>query len=189
MNYDEIVDLLTLAAVYDQRTGGEADVRGWHAVAQLERWTAAAAQRVVIEHYSRGAERPRITPAAISDGIRVARRKAAASFVAPAVPDDVAGRDYPVWYRAQLAAHVDRMLDMWAQGEPIPESPAELEAQRGQRELPEGIDAGTCPEHLREQLELDMARFGRMDRLPRRAPAADADGPDGRQVEDQDGAA
>lgn len=159
MNRNEVVDLLTLAAVYDQRTGGEADVRGWHAVAQIENWTAPAAQRVLIEHYSRGAERPRITPAAISDGIRAVRHKAAASFIVPDVPENVTGRDYPLWYRTQLAAHTDKVLDAWAVGEPIPESATAFADQ--QRTTLKGIDMGTCPGCLREQIARDLDRIGR----------------------------
>jgi hypothetical protein len=157
MNRNEIVDLLTLAAVYDQRTGGEADVRGWHAVAALERWTALAAQRVVVEHYSHGADRPRITPAAISDAIRAARHKAASSFVVPNTPDHITGRDYPVWYRSQLTAHVDKVMDAWANGETISEVPRELTNAQGPMEL----DMSTCPENLREQIVRDMSRVGR----------------------------
>lgn len=181
ITYDDIVDLLSLAAVYDQRNAGEVDIRGWHAVAQLERWTASAAQRVVIEHYSRGAEKPRITPAAISDGIRAARRKAAATFVEPDVPDGIAGRDYPAWYRAQMAAHVDRVLADWAAGEEIPEPTTTLEAHRVRRVLTAGPDLGGCPEELREQFARDLSRAGREPvetvipvRLPR-LPASDPD--------------
>lgn len=157
MNHAEIVDLLTLAAVYDQRTGGEADVRGWHAVAQIENWTAPIAQRVLIEHYSRVADRPRITPAAISDGIRDVRRKAAASFAAPDVPENVTGREYPLWYRTQLHDHIDRVLDAWAAGEPIPATLADHQRVA----LSGGINMGTCPDDLRDQIITDMARTGR----------------------------
>lgn len=157
MNRNEIIDLITLAAVYDQRTGGETDIRGWLAVAQTEHWTPAAAQRVIIEHYSRQADRPRITPAAITDGIRDARRKAAASFIAPDVPDHIAGREYPHWYRDQLAAHIDRAINNWtSHGEPIPETRPELD-QSPRREL----DTNSCPPQLRRQINDGLNRIGR----------------------------
>jgi len=158
MNHDEIVDLLTLAAVYDQRTGGSADVEGWYAVAQLEHWTFPVAKRVVIEHYSRGADRQRITPAAISDAIRTVRRKAADSFVAPNVPDHIMGRDYPEWFRAQRDRHISYVLAGWVLGEPIPE-PSALDHQLAIGSEP---NLTTCPPRLREQFARDLAKAGRV---------------------------
>lgn len=162
MNRNDIIDLLTLAAVYDQRTSSESDVRGWHAVATLEKWTAPAAQRVVIEHYSRGADRPRITPAAITDAIRTARHKAAASFVVPDVPEHITGREYPTWYRSQLNAHINQIMDAWAIGEPINELPV-------QRQSTAAIDMRNCPDELQEQFRKDMSKAGHPDEMNTRS--------------------
>jgi hypothetical protein len=158
MTHAEIVDLMSLAALYDQRTGGESDVYGWHAVAQLKGWTMQVARRVVVEHYACGADRPRITPAAITDGIRAARGKAADSFTAPDVPEQISARDYPAWYRAQLDTHIARVLDEWVTGRPTPESCAALEHQ--QRAALTGPDTTTCPNELRDQITRDLARAG-----------------------------
>lgn len=170
---NEIIDLLSLAAVYDQRNADEADVRGWLAVAEMENWTATAARRVVIEHYSRGADRPRITPAAITDRLREAHRKAANSFAEPDARDDESGREYVQRRRRLMREHITRVMEAWADsGEPIPESASadELVSGTSRRGLPAGIDATTCPPELREQIERGLALAGRMDRLPPRTP-------------------
>jgi len=172
MTRDEIIDLLSLAAAYDQRTGGEADVKAWLIAAHVQRWTAAAAQRVLVEHYSCGADRPRITVAAISDGIRAVRHKAAGSFVVPDSPEDLPACDYPAWYRSQLARHVDRLLDLWAGGQSIPENTstaAELGGSQ-QRQLTVGLDMGTCPPELRPIISQGLRRI-ETERLSRRRPA------------------
>jgi hypothetical protein len=111
---NDVVRLLALAAGGDQRTVAAEDVTLWHGIAATQGWTAAAAQRVIIEHYSRGADRPRITPAAITDRLLVLRNHAAESFEAPRVPLDLPDAQYPVWLRAQLTAHVDAQLHRWA---------------------------------------------------------------------------
>ena len=173
MTRDEIIDLLSLAAAYDQRTGGEADVKAWLIAAHVQRWTAAAAQRVLVEHYSCGADRPRITVAAITDAIRDVRRKAASSFIVPDYPDSLTARDYPAWYRSQLAAHVDRLLGLWANGQSIPENTSTAAGLGGgpeRRELTAGLDVSTCPPHLREHVSQCMSRMG-TERLSRRRPA------------------
>jgi hypothetical protein len=115
----EVIDLLKLSALYDQRTAGTEDLQGWLLVAQYARWTKPAAQRVIVEHYAQGGDRPRITPALITDGIRTARRLAAGSFEAPIIPDPPP-LNYPGWYRQKLTEHVERVVADWADGHPIP---------------------------------------------------------------------
>jgi hypothetical protein len=73
MTPDQIIDLLTLAAAFDQRTVGDADTEAWLAVADVEHWTRELAHRALIEHYRANAARGRVTPAHISDRIREAR--------------------------------------------------------------------------------------------------------------------
>lgn len=120
IHWDEVKDLLKLCAVYDQRTVSVEDVQAWQLVARQTDWTPRAAQRIIVDHYATGHDRPRITPATISDGIRAARRRAVESFEAPRIPDALPTADYPAWFRAQLAEHVNRVLDDWADGKPIP---------------------------------------------------------------------
>lgn len=175
MNHAEIAALLARCAVYDQRTVGRADVEGWHDVAIAQGWTAAAAHRVVVEHYSHGADRPRITPAAVTDAIRVARRAAVESFVVPDAPPRLSAADYPGWYRARRAEHVDRMLERWAGGETIPQPTAIDHVDR-----PRALPTGAAPSHLRAELERGMARIGRVPRerpRPRRLPRVPATDP------------
>lgn len=123
---NEVVDLLALAATFDRRKAGDLDVTAWHLVAQQHRWTAPAAQRAIVEHYGAGADRQRIEPNAITDRIRSIRRQAANHYELPRIPNDVPDHAYPDWYRAQLAAHVDRALHQWATtgDEPLAQLPA-----------------------------------------------------------------
>lgn len=107
--------LLTLAAAYDQRTIGEADVEAWHAAAVDHRWTANAARRVIRDHYGQGADRPRLEAPAITDQIRAIRRRAAASFEDPVIPDGQPTADYPEWYRGLRDAHCDALVQAWAE--------------------------------------------------------------------------
>lgn len=167
MNIDELKKLIGAIAASDRRTISKVDVDFWAAMSHEGSWTLNAAMQALIQfRVNRPGEW--LEPGHITGIIREARRKAAATFEAPAVPDEITGREYPAWYRAQLAAHVDEVLAAWAAGEPIPESPAELESSRGRAALPGGIEASTCPPELREQIERDLARAGRMDRLPPR---------------------
>lgn len=112
--WNDVVELVALAAVYDQRKADDLDVKAWAQVANRQRWTAAAATAVIVEHYSRGADRPRITPAQISDRIREIRAAAAASFAAPRIPDDLPNATYPAWLRGQRDRHVDTIVTRWA---------------------------------------------------------------------------
>lgn len=166
MTWNETVDLLSLAAVFDQRTVGEEDIKGWLLVAELDRWTFAAARRVLVEHYRAGADRPRLTPAAVTDAIRAARRQAGDSFRAPDIPDDLPGSEYPCWYRARLAEHIDAQLVRWAAGEDL--SRTVVEPGGG----PLAIEA--APAHLREQIARDIERIGSM---PKPGPTALLRGP------------
>lgn len=120
ITHDDMIDLLKLCAVYDQRTVGTEDVQGWLLVAQHASWTKRAAQRVIVEHYASGADRQRITPAQVSDSLRTLRRKAAGSFEDPVIPEGFSGGEYVRWYRDQMRAHVDRLMERWAEGEQIP---------------------------------------------------------------------
>lgn len=156
MTWDDIVDLLTLITAYDQRTVGEEDVRAWLLVAQLEGWTPRAAQRAVVEHYARGADRPRITPAAVTDRIRELRRRAAATFEPPAIPDGLADRDYPAWLRAQQRRHIDALIDRWAETGEEPPHAIQAAPERI-RSLPELVAA--APEHVRPELAAGAQRM------------------------------
>jgi hypothetical protein len=118
---DDVIDLLKLAAVFDQRTVGEEDIKGWLLAGRIGRWTGPLATRVLVEHYASDADRPRIDPRRITDAIAKVRHRAAESFVAPRIPDGMIGaaayRDY---YRAQFCAHQDALLARWADGGELP---------------------------------------------------------------------
>lgn len=117
---DDVIDLLKLAAVYDQRTVGEEDIKGWLLAGNVGRWTGPLATRVLVEHYSRDADRPRIDPRRITDAIAKVRGRAAESFIAPRIPDGLSPREYRDYYREHLRAHIDDLLTRWADGQELP---------------------------------------------------------------------
>lgn len=136
ITWNEVADLLKLCAVYDQRTVGSEDIQGWLLVGQHAGWTKRTAQRVIVEHYAIGASKPRITPAQVSDSLRVLRRKAADSFEDPVIPEGFSGgAQYVRWYRQQMRAHVDALLDRWADGEQLPTGPPSVEQGTPRRVL------------------------------------------------------
>lgn len=165
MTVDELKSLMSAVAASDRRTIGKADVDFWAAMAQEGRWTLGTAMRALIQFR---VNRPGdwLEPGHIGAIIREARKKAAATFVDPDVPEEMTGREYPAWYRAKRDAHVAEVLEAWAAGEPIPEPSAALQVNRGEvRELTTGINLGTCPPELRDQITRTAPRIGR--RIPR----------------------
>lgn len=111
---NDTVRLLALAAAYDQRTVGDEDVMAWQMASDIGRWTFTAARRVVVEYYARDADRPRLTPALVSDHLRKLRSGAAESFEMPRLPDGLSNADYPAWLRRQRDAHIAAQLERWA---------------------------------------------------------------------------
>lgn len=114
MTFDEVAELLAFCAVHDKRKGDELDVNAWLLVANDHDWTASAALRVAREHYGQGEGRPRLEAAAITDRIREIRKRAAATFVDPVIPDGLSNADYPAWYRRLKDAHRDALVEQWA---------------------------------------------------------------------------
>jgi hypothetical protein len=147
----QVIDLLKLSAVYDQRTVADVDVQGWLLVGQRSRWTSETARRAIVDYYSAGAEQSRITPARISDDIRAARRRAAATFQGPVMPGEMTGAHYVRWYRAQLDGHVDALMARWADGHEIPAAPPV-----------EALGGGTGVRAIREQFPEFVAKFGQL---------------------------
>lgn len=111
---NQVVRLLALAAGGDQRTVGDEDVALWLGVARMHRWTSTAAAAAIVGHYGAGADRPRITPAAITDRIRAVRRIAAQTFELPRIPNGQPISAYLPWLRAQRDHHVDVLVERWA---------------------------------------------------------------------------
>jgi hypothetical protein len=157
IEWDDMVELLALAATYDQRKIAELDVRAWVLAAGVAGWTdAAAVSRVIVEHYAAGADRPRITPAAITDRLRDIRRAAAESFVDPVIPDDLRAVDYPAWYRRQRDEHIGRALRAWANTGEMPRPAAVEPAGNRLAEI-----VAQAPEAVRPALEASMTKIDR----------------------------
>lgn len=86
MTPDEVIDLLTLAAAYDRRTVGQADIEAWMDAARRAHWTAAEAHEAVKTHYAHAVQF--VMPGHVTDLIRAERRKQASSHdvLGPAAP-------------------------------------------------------------------------------------------------------
>ncbi len=108
MNATEMGKLLGFAAVFDNRTVGDADIIAWlEAIGDLPFSDARAA---VAAHYRNEPDR-RLMPAHVLQGVKAMRRDRLAREVMPA-PD--ADPDAPVSYRASFAAMLKRMGDGFA---------------------------------------------------------------------------
>lgn len=99
MTPGDVINLLTLAAAYDQRTVGEADVAAWHqALFKLDKDEAEAA---VIDYYQKNRER--IMPADVWNRCRTPASRSPAAEV---LPPRQAGADPARWqgmWRGALA--------------------------------------------------------------------------------------
>ena len=142
MTPNEIIDLLSVIATYDQRTVGQSDVEAWLDIAEDEHWTYPLARRAVREYHRRGAGKPRITPAAISDKLAelrtTIRQRVVRTDVTPPreLADDPAAEI--AWKRAYVAEATAAALDQWAATGQLPEplpATAALEAVK-----PEDLD-------------------------------------------------
>lgn len=163
ITWDEMAQLLAFMAAFDQRKGGEVDVKAWRAVAEMQDWpSAAVVHRVIAEHYAAGADRPRISPAAVTDRIRALRNRAAETFPAPRIPDGLSGADYPAWYRTQMRDHVDRCLATWVATGTEPSHTEAAEAAAAVRSVAEL--AAMAPEQVRAAIDEALARI--QDRRP-----------------------
>lgn len=104
MTLEETIDLLGVAAAFDQRNIGKADSLAWHAaIGDLD---YADAQAAVIAHYRE--TRERVMPADVWKRVKAVRRDRIDREVAPAPGVDP---DAPVTYRAALAGIIKRIGD------------------------------------------------------------------------------
>jgi hypothetical protein len=101
MTPDEIVDLLTVAAAFDQRTVGEGDAMAWHAV--LGDLDYADAQQAVLGYYADN--RQRIMPADVRQRVKAMRRDRLAREIVPDPPAE------PGPYREALRAGIRQIAD------------------------------------------------------------------------------
>lgn len=125
MTADEVIDLLTMIAAFDQRTVGDDDVQAWLLIATAEDWTSPLAQRAVIEHYRRGGDRPRIKPGHITDTLTDLRRTISRTLLRADLQPPRELADDPraeiTWRRDHARQITDRALAAWARGEDLPQ--------------------------------------------------------------------
>lgn len=84
MTRDEIINLLSIAAAYDKRTLGEADIAAWSDAADRGRWSYDMAQDAVKAHYAERAEW--LMPSHITYRIRSRRAEPPRSSALPQAP-------------------------------------------------------------------------------------------------------
>lgn len=107
MTRDEVIDLLTVAAVYDNRKPDPAMLAGWTETARRARWTHPLAIDAIHEHYTNSTER--IMPAHITRHVQAARRAAVE-------------RDHAASLAAEPVVNLDPQIGLpigGADGEPI----------------------------------------------------------------------
>ena len=75
MNRNDIIDLLSVAAAYDRRTIGEADILAWSEAARRATWDARKAVDAIHEHYAQTSKW--IMPGHITEQIRIRSRQPA----------------------------------------------------------------------------------------------------------------
>jgi hypothetical protein len=164
VNADEMIDLLTMIAAFDQRTIGEGDVTAWLIIATEEGWTLPLARRAVIDHHRRGGDRPRIRPAHITDAILAVKESARRAVLNadPMAPRDV---DPAGWFRLQVEQAKERAVTAWANGDPLPElAPARIRAQIEAAPVPDVIrrlaDTKRVPSARREAADRNQRAEG-----------------------------
>jgi hypothetical protein len=142
VNRNEIIDLLTLIAGWDYRTVGEGDVMAWLVIAEEEHWTWPLARRAAINYHRRGGDKPRITPARITDAIdevrATIRRTVLRTDLTP--PKELAEdpRAEIAWRREYIQHTTDTALAAWADDQPMPTASA-LEAAPDNEPPPEVV--------------------------------------------------
>ena len=106
MNRNEIIDLLSVAAAYDRRTIGEADILAWSESARRAGWVTAKAVDAIHEHYAQTSKW--IMPGHVTERIRLASRQ-------PAPADEVlalnAAPPASAERRAELMAQIRKLAD------------------------------------------------------------------------------
>lgn len=113
MTRDEIIDLLTIAAAYDRRTVGEADITAFHLA--LGNLPFEDAQQAVVAHYTNSPEW--LMPAHIRALVRQARERRITRRPIPEPRPELT--DDEAAYRTELGTTIRRMGDGHASGKEL----------------------------------------------------------------------
>lgn len=119
MSPEETIDLLTVAAAFDQRTVGEGDAMAWYAV--VGDLDFDDARQAVVGHYTDSTDR--IMPAHVRTRVKAARRDRLAREIVPAPPAELT--DDPGKYREALRGDVKRIADGFSVQKAIGKLPGE----------------------------------------------------------------
>jgi hypothetical protein len=140
LTQDDLQAIIDLVVAYTGREPDRTLVETWAAQAAIGRWTYPHAACAIHLWASNREPRDFLDPADVTRAIRAVRRKAAATFELPRIPEGLPNADYPAWLRARRDEHVSALVDAWAAtGE---EPPVQIPAgpppnQIGQRRLAE----------------------------------------------------
>lgn len=105
MTLNETVDLLTVAAAFDQRTIGEGDAIAWHAAVGDLSFTDS--RQAVIVHYRE--HRERVMPADVRHGVKAIRQARLDAAGPTEIPPELADR--PIEAREWLQRTRDAIAD------------------------------------------------------------------------------
>lgn len=140
LTQDDFQAIIDLVVAYTGREPDKTLVETWAAQAAIGKWTYPEASTAIHLWMSERTPRDFLEPSDITRKLRDVRRKAAATFEPPRIPDGLANADYPAWHRQQLASHCDRLVQRWAvTGEepPVQLPPGPPANQIGQRRVAE----------------------------------------------------
>lgn len=170
MTLDQVIDLLTVAAVFDFRSIGEADATAWHAVlGDLQFGDAHAA---VLAHYAESCDR--IMPANVRQRVRAMRRDRLARQITSAPPAGLTGD--PGRYKAEIDAGIRRIADgrqlRLAIAAPVREGPPPEEFAEARAALGPALPARGAAKPLTfEEMARQQAAESRAARAAREATA------------------
>jgi hypothetical protein len=146
---EETIDLLTVAAAFDRRTTGEADVTAWHAaIGDLE---FSDSRDAIVAHYRDSGEW--IMPADVRNRVKATRRDRLEREIVGAPSAELA--DEPGQYREAIRGRVREIADGYQvskevrSGGPLPGEPPEV-WQEARRKMGHSSTAEDRERSLRE---------------------------------------
>lgn len=121
MTPEQVIDLLSLAARFDQRTVGDEDVRAWGLIANEQDWHPRAAARALVDHAT--VDPTPVRPAHITAILAAVRKEIRSRFTEDVCPPRELADDPHAeieWRRQRVATFVAAAFEAWSRREAIP---------------------------------------------------------------------
>jgi len=121
MTPEQVIDLLSLAARFDQRTVGDEDVRAWGLIANEQDWHPRAAARALVDHAT--VDPTPVRPAHITAILAAVRKEIRSRFTEDVCPPRELTDDPQAeieWRRQRVATFVAAAFEAWSRREAIP---------------------------------------------------------------------